>query len=226
MSKNTKRSQIPENERTSLGRKLLSIVDDSEKTLQTAASTLYHQGEQLDSALGDMYDMHNDLDVANDIVQGFESWLGQWRLPNKKSSVDPVFIADSDIPEVYEYEALYNKFETDKANSQNLGMVRIHKDGLTILTLAQKQVHHFNWRDISRLKVMTPWEMVVTKFLIGQPDLSFVIVCTNLLELVRLLQKPLKTKMEFDRIPDFEQEDISHQYSKSCESKYKLSLRI
>lgn len=183
--------------RTEMGRKLLTVVSDSHKTLGTAAEKLSSQGAQIDSALTSMTDIHNDLDIADEITSGMESWFGKWRIPNVYKKVDPVIVHDRDIPEISEYEILFTKMEINKMNTQKLGLLRIAPEGLFILTEKQKLVHHFKWSDISRARVLSPCEVLLTRFLIGQPDLTFGVVCTSLLGFLKFLEKRLRSKVEY-----------------------------
>jgi len=85
----------------------------------------------------------------------------------------------------------------NKMNVQQLGILRIALEGLFILTAKQKLVHHFRWSDISRVRILSPCEIVVTKYLIGQADLSFGIVCSSLTGFLQLLDRRLKRKVEY-----------------------------
>ncbi|GFO25680.1 synaptosomal-associated protein 47, partial [Plakobranchus ocellatus] len=41
-------------------------------------------------------------------------------------------------------------------------------------------IHHFKWSEVSRVRAVSPWEILVTQYLIGQPDLSYNIVSVQL----------------------------------------------
>ncbi|KAJ8314061.1 hypothetical protein KUTeg_008622 [Tegillarca granosa] len=93
----------------------MSIVHDTDKTLRGAAESLSIQGAQIDSAMGTMLDIHNDLDVADGLMSGLESWFGKWKMPKEYNYVEPVFVSKDDISEVLEYEILYTKLQVGKA---------------------------------------------------------------------------------------------------------------
>lgn len=196
-SKKPDKSQVGFANRTEKGRQLLSIVHDTDKTLRGAAESLSIQGAQIDSAMGTMLDIHNDLDVADGLMSGLESWFGKWKMPKEYNYVEPVFVSKDDISEVLEYEILYTKLQVGKASMQNVGLLRVSKEGLFILTEKQKVVHKFKWSDISLVKVVTLWEIVVTRFLIGEPDLSYSIISSGLRSLLKLLDRRLRSRLEY-----------------------------
>lgn len=191
------KSQVGFANRTEKGRQLLSIAHDTDQTLRGAAESLSIQGAQIDSAMGTMLDIHNDLDVADGLIDGLETWLGKWKMPKEYNYMEPVFVSKDDISEVLEYEILYTKLQVGKASMQNVGLLRVSKEGLIILTEKQKVVHKFKWSDISQVKVVTLWEIVVTRFLIGEPDLSYSIISSGLRSLLKLLEKRLRSKLEY-----------------------------
>ncbi|XP_060080488.1 synaptosomal-associated protein 47-like [Ylistrum balloti] len=182
---------------TEMGRKLLKVVHDSHQTLCASAQILSSQGGQIDSTLTTMADIHNDLDVAENLMLGMEAWVGKWNIPAVYQKVDPVIVRDRDIPEISQYEILYTKMVINKMTTQKLGLLRIAPEGLFILSDKQKLIHHFKWSDVSRVRVLSPCEIVVTQFLIGQPDLNFGVVCTSLLGFLEFFDKKLRSKVEY-----------------------------
>lgn len=79
---------------TELGKKLLRSAEDSERTLAAAAGELHSQGRQLDGAAVDLVEIHGDLDVAERILSGLNSYLGQWKLPKQYQQEDIVVIGE------------------------------------------------------------------------------------------------------------------------------------
>ncbi|OWF40926.1 Synaptosomal-associated protein 47 [Mizuhopecten yessoensis] len=183
--------------RTEMGHKLLKVAYDSHKTLSASAEIMSSQGEQIDSTLTAMTDIHNDLDIAESLTSGMESWTGKWRIPNVYQTVDPIIVHQRDIPNISDYEILYTKMETNKTTTQKLGLLRIAPEGMFILSEKQKLIHHFKWSDISRVRVLSPCEVLVTRFLIGQPDLSYGVVCTSLLGFLEFLERKMRSKIEY-----------------------------
>ncbi|KAK3102822.1 hypothetical protein FSP39_014188 [Pinctada imbricata] len=185
--------------KTEMGKKLLNVAYDSQNTLNEAATMLKYQGDQLDSAALTMTDIHGDLDIADNLISGLEKWFGKWTIPEEYRHIEPMIVKKDDLSQDMEYEVLYTKLETSKLNNQNLGILRICHEGLYILTEKQKMVHHFKWTDISKVKVVSLWEIVVTRFLIGQPDLSFSIVFSTLFSVLKILEQRLRSKVEYSQ---------------------------
>lgn len=200
--KNAAEGKTSKGQKTKMGQKLLGIVKDSEETLSRAAVQLYGQGKQIDNALGTMSDLHEDLDIADHLVEDIESWVGRWRLPDQYQTIDPVVINMSDIPEVFEYEILFTKLETGRVNTRQVGTLRISKDGLTISDLKMKTEFHFRWGDVSQLHVISPWEVIAIKYQIGKPDLKYSLVSANMVAILRLLDKCAKYKLKYDTPPE------------------------
>ncbi|XP_067650045.1 synaptosomal-associated protein 47-like [Haliotis asinina] len=200
LSESSKVKSIPEGQRTKLGTNLLRIATDSEQTLQHAATRLSQQGEQIDNSIATMEDLHNDLDVAANVVSGLEAWLGRWQMPKKYIHVDPIILKDNDVPQVFDYEMLYSVIDSKKFHPQKDGVIQISGDGITILNLTQKIIKHFAWSIISTIRVVSPWEMVLTQNFIGSPDLSYDIVCANLIHILRKIElfAPGRRKLDYE----------------------------
>lgn len=208
---------------TKTGQKLLGIVSDSEKTLSQAAVQLHGQGQQFDHMLTNMFDIHNDLDVAEALVEDLDSWFGRWRLPAQYASVDPVIINKSDIPELFEFEVLLAKLDPQKMTSKRIGTMRLSKDGITLLNEKMKTEHHYNWCDVSRIRVVTPWEICITQYKIGQADLTYNVVSAVMTGVIKVLDKSVKHKMQYDMPP----EKIlvtSHQRKETSRTAYKKGI--
>lgn len=189
-------------QRTKLGQKLLGMVKESEETLSNAAVQMYHQGKQIDHAIDTMDDLHNDLDIANNLVEDIESWIGRWRLPKQYKTVDPIIVNKCDIPDIFQDEVLFTKLETGRANTRQVGNVRISKDGLTILNMKMKTEIHFRWADVSKLRVVTPWELMVIRYQIGKPDFVYNLVSANMMAILKILEKCVKYKLVYDTPPE------------------------
>ena len=187
---------------TQLGQKLVGIVQDSQDTLSKAAVQLNDQGRQIDSSLWTMSDLHNDLDVAENLVKTLETWTGRWRLPKQYNMVDPVVVNKCDIPEVFEIEVIYNKVETGKANPRVIGLLRLCSEGLFIMSLKQALVHHYKWSDVSKIRVVTPYETMIVQYHLGKADLVYSVVCANMMAILRIIEKCAKYKLEYDKPPD------------------------
>ncbi|XP_061185777.1 synaptosomal-associated protein 47-like [Saccostrea echinata] len=185
--------------RTEMGQNLLSVAIDSETTLRNAAETLVTQGHQFDSAMATMMDLHSDLDVTENLLSGLESWLGRWSLPEEYKSNDPLVVSDADLSMEVDYEILYTKLEPNKLNAQNLGIFRVAQDGIYLMTEKQKLVHCFKWKDVSRVRVVSLWEITVTQFQIGKADISYSLVFTSVYSVLGILDKRLRSKVEYSQ---------------------------
>lgn len=188
--------------KTRLGQTLVGIVQDSQDTLSKAAVQLHGQGRQIDSSLWAMSELHNDLDIAERLVTDLESWVGRWRLPKQYSSADPVVVNKCDIPEVFETEIVYNKLETGKANPKIVGLLRLCRDGLYIMSQRQTLIHHFKWADVSKIRVVMPYEVMVIQYQLGKPDLVYGFVCADMIAILKLIEKCAKYKLEYDKPPE------------------------
>lgn len=188
--------------KTKLGETLVGLVQDSQETLSGAAVQLHSQGRQIDSSLWTMSDLHNDLDVAERLVKDVESWVGRWRLPKQYNTVDPVVVNKCDIPEVFETEVVYSKLEVGKSNPRVVGLLRMCRDGVYILSQKQSLIHHFRWSDVSKIRVVTPYEMMIVQYCLGKADLVYCVVCANMMAILRLVEKCAKYKLEYDKPPD------------------------
>lgn len=185
--------------RTEMGRKLLSVAVDSEKTLRNAAEVLTTQGHQLDSAMATMMDLHSDLDVAENLVSGLESWFGRWSIPEEYKTNDPLMVTECDLSQELDYEVLYTKLEPNKMNAQHLGIFRIAQDGVYLMTDRQKLVHCYKWNGISRVRVVSLWEITVTRFQIGEADISYSLVFTSVYSVLGILDRRLRSKVEYSQ---------------------------
>lgn len=187
---------------TQIGQKLLGIVQDSQETFSKARVQLHSQGQQFDSMLTAMSDIHNDLDVGENLLQDIDSWCGRWRLPEQYAQIDPVIINKADVPDVFEYEVLLTKLEPSKISTKRIGAMRVTNDGITLLNMKMRTEHHFRWSDISYIRVITPWEIFITQCKIGSPDLSYGIVSAQMTAVLRLLEKCVKYKMRYEMPPE------------------------
>ena len=188
--------------KTKLGQTLVGIVQDSQDTLSKAAVQLHAQGRQIDSSLWAMSELHNDLDIAERLVTDLESWVGRWRLPKQYDSTDPVVVNKCDIPEVFETEIVYHKLETGKANPRIVGLLRLSRDGLYIMSQKQALIHHFKWGDVSKMRVVTPYEVMIIQYQLGKPDLVYGFVCADMIAILKLMDKCAKYKLEYDKPPE------------------------
>lgn len=177
-----------EGEKTELGSELLSLVHDSEKTLSKASEQLSLQGEQIDSCMATMYDIHEDLKISENLVTGLESWMGQWSAIKKaEHDADTVVITNKDIPNVYEYEVLYWKVDASQTPLHPCkdGIFQVSRETIVLMTPLQVVVESYKWEDISRVRILNPWEIQLSQYRIGEPDVNYVLISVHGYKLVK-----------------------------------------
>ncbi|CAI9741719.1 synaptosomal-associated protein 47-like [Octopus vulgaris] len=187
-------------ESTELGTELLKVAHDSERTLAQAAEKLESQGEQIDNCIAVMYDIEEDLDVSENLIKGLQSWFGQLTTTQKTNDVvDPVVITNKDIPDVHEYEVLYYKMDEDRCPLHSLcdGILRISREAFTLTTPLQAVVENYSWSEISRVYAVTPWELHISHFCLGKPDVNYTIISAHIHKFVKRLATRLKDRFEF-----------------------------
>ncbi|KAH9524531.1 hypothetical protein Btru_027100 [Bulinus truncatus] len=189
-------------QKTKLGTELLRSIYDSQATLQKGAVSLVEQGSQLRNGAVKIEEIHEDLSVAERIAKGIDSWLGRWNLPPAVKTEELILVRDNDIPDVWDIEVLCTKILGSKYGCQNINVFRTSADGLTILDMKQKILQHFKWSDVSFIKVVSPWEVIVTQSFIGQPDLSYGIISSTLPRILPKLNRHLGRKIEYMNPPD------------------------
>ena len=146
-----------------------------------------------------MMDLHSDLDVTENLVSGLESWFLGWSLPAEYMTHDPFVVHQSDLSQEIDYEVLYTKLEPHKMNAQQLGIFRVAQDGIYLMTDRQKLVHCYKWDGISRVRVVSLWEITVTRFRIGETDVSYSLVFTSVYSVLGILDRKLGSKVEYSQ---------------------------
>lgn len=188
--------------RTRLGGQLLSSVEDSAAALASAASDLHIQGRQLGRASIALLEIHEDLDVADRLLSGLNTYLGQWKLPPQYKQMDLVHIYRGDVPEDYDLEVLATELYKDKWREQQLSIIRITQLGLILLDIRQRLLHNFPWVELSRVFVVSPWEVIISKHLVGHADIAVSIVGATLKPLLESLNFRVPHLVDFQRVPD------------------------
>ncbi|XP_070565169.1 synaptosomal-associated protein 47-like [Ptychodera flava] len=178
-------------EQTELGRELLRLAYDSQNTLNTAGERLANQGDQLDYASQVVDDINNDLTIAEHLIEGLDSWLGKWsavaRVP------DSPVTEDSNKPKTY--PLLYAKKFNDYAYPATL---EIQEDKLEFKDLKGKKVQSFSFKDISTMVISTPWNVKISQYMIGKPDINFFITSSKMVQILKALEPICGQKFEYD----------------------------
>ncbi|XP_078588734.1 synaptosomal-associated protein 47-like [Branchiostoma floridae x Branchiostoma japonicum] len=196
----TKRSQSREllqsSEVTSkLGQEMLSLMYDSYDTLGAAADELLHQGEQLDDVYRTVGDINQDLDVAETVISGLESWMGRWKAPGKKTRK---FAQDTEFDwkaTFVEYSILYAKKEKDHYVP---GSLTVSKETIDIKDSKQKLLQSYSLREISSIVASSPWRATIRKNMIGQPDVVFHISSAKMPLILQALDHVIGPKIEYE----------------------------
>ena len=214
---------IPQMDRTKRGQEMLKLAADSESTLSNAATILHRQGEQLDQAASNMFDLHNDLDVAENLVSGLESWVGRWSVPGLKYTSESLeIIQREDIPDFVEIPVLFTSHKRPSDFLARRGVCRVSKEGITIMDDHQCLIQHYQPRYVSMLRILSPWEMIISKYMIGQPDVAYTLVSVQLLELLKALEPQYRRQIQYDNPPS----EIDTQIlAKRCEAQQQMQRR-
>ncbi len=158
--------------------------------------------------MGLMYDMQEDLSVADNMITGLESWLGRWKLPEATLETEPLEVIHSgNVPKIHEFHILYS-LKTAKSTGANSmdasqnGVLRVSNEGVTIMQNQGEPVKHFKPRDISEIRVHSPWEVQIVQFQIGQPDICYNIMSTKMPQALGILDVRFKRKMMYQEFPE------------------------
>ncbi|XP_072028742.1 synaptosomal-associated protein 47-like [Amphiura filiformis] len=177
--------------RTRLGKEMLMEAHDAQATLAAAASDLHHQGEQLGDAFDGVDRINRDLGIAEGNLSNLESWLGRWR-------IRPVMTAPTSgttEDEIVEYSILYALKPQD---AQKPGYFSIWNKIITLSNSKHVEVLSFKPEEVTRITVPTPWELVIVRRLMGQPDVYACITSAKLIYVLRLLQPVYGRKLDYE----------------------------
>lgn len=186
--------------RTMLGSELLSIAHDSEKTLSVAASQLTTQGEQLDDALRTTNIIHRDLGIGSQNIAHLESWLGRWRVgvDDMVLNTTPTSSSAQSLNETHEFPIIYNS----KNNVEESGILTVSPTNLSVCDPGNKTVIKFEYKEITTIVVSTPWSMVITRRMIGQPDVQCHVTSAKVITILKALESKIQEKIEYDEPDD------------------------
>ncbi|XP_019635834.1 PREDICTED: synaptosomal-associated protein 47-like [Branchiostoma belcheri] len=178
-----------------LGQEMLSLMYDSYDTLGAAADELLHQGEQLDDVYRTVSDINQDLDVAETVISGLESWMGRWKAPGKKSRK---FAQDKELDwkaTFVEYSILYAKKEKDHYLP---GSLTVSKESLDIKDSKMKLLQSYSLREVSSIVASSPWRATIRKNMIGQPDVVYHISSAKMPLILQALDHVIGPKIEYE----------------------------
>ncbi|XP_031559429.1 synaptosomal-associated protein 47-like [Actinia tenebrosa] len=179
------------------GQKLLEILHDSANCLSSTSKTLETQGQQIDNACRTMNKLHNDLRVAETIISSMDSWLNQWDLHVPEVVIN-VPKQGSEM-EKMELPVLYAASEKEKHIS---GSLVLSSKVLEILDIQRNPVYSFTAREVSEVRVHTPFEMTLIKSEIGKPEVCVHLISAKLIKVMPHINVMLGPKLNFDEPPD------------------------
>ncbi|XP_002738444.1 synaptosomal-associated protein 47-like [Saccoglossus kowalevskii] len=183
------RSNGEDREQTELGKKLLDVAYDSQRTLQEAGESLAYQGEKLDYASRVVDDINNDLTVAEHLLDGLDSWLGKW------SAITRVPDSPQDVDDTVAYNILYARKPNDALNT---GTLQINNDNLELKDAKGKKLHVYEMNDVSSVVVDTPWDIKVTQRMIGKPDINFYLTSAKMVQILKAMEPMYASKFDFE----------------------------
>ncbi len=180
--------------RTKLGKEMLVEAHEAQATLAAAASDLHHQGEQLDDAYDGVDRINRDLQIAESNLSNMESWLGRWSVrPVAGASTKSITPTDGD--DDVQYSILY---ALKPGDAQKPGYFSIHDKVIKLSNAKHVEVLSFRPEEVSCISVPTPWELVIVRRMIGQPDVYACITSAKLIYVLRLLQPVYGRKLEYE----------------------------
>ncbi|XP_072179748.1 synaptosomal-associated protein 47-like, partial [Diadema setosum] len=191
-------STSDQSSRTKLGSELLSIAEDSHRTLGDAALQLSAQGEQLDDALRKTDVMERYVDVGNRSISYLESWLGRWNVSSRsfttRESKKEVQAMQQGLKLPQDFPVVYQA----KSNKEESGVLIISPEDILIQDGRKNMAFKFGLRDISVINVPSPWTLVITRRMIGQADIRCELMSARVISILKILEKSIKNKIEYD----------------------------
>lgn len=201
-----KRHSFPSH--TKRGAELLRLVQDPEQSLLEAGEMLIRQGEELDYSLGIKFDMVENFSVGDKPRSSLEEWFGKWRVPKEYLNEGIEFVNSKGIPIVHEFPILFYKGdcnltpEKEAKLVQTPGIARVSNKGISILTEGQVPCHHYAPKDVSVVKILTPWKIMIARYRIDEPAISYVITSSHMVKMIRVLEVQYKKRFNIEEVPE------------------------
>lgn len=169
--------------------------------LVDASKTLNNQGKQLGNASQIMEHMHNDVTVAERIMGDIESWLGAWRVKGNFTNQYSQNTEVNDRPlgrEKVEYPVLYAKLAQESHQS---GQAMFHNNNFEVLDEKCNIIHSFPLKQISNIDVHSPWDITITKRIIGNPLVHLHLTSARMPLLLKDLRKTSGLDLDLGNLP-------------------------
>ena len=96
---------------------------------------------------------------------------------------------------------LSSQLSKDQWFSQELCILRVTETGLTLLNARQRVLQKLRWMELSRVFIVSPWEVVLTKHVAGRADISVSVVSASLLPVLQVLQQRVPHLLDYQAMP-------------------------
>ena len=143
-----------------------------------------------------MNKLHGDLDVAETLIHSMDSWLSQWHVDCPKVHIDVPKKLQS--LQKTEFVVLHGSARDEKHLS---GSLVISEDGVELFDASWNALHSFAVKEISEITVHTPWEMTVAKYCIGKPDVTYHVMSSRLIYILKMLEPLVGAKISYEEPP-------------------------
>lgn len=199
-------------------KELLRIAYETQEVLVDASKTLNNQGKQLDNASRTLEHMHNDITVAERITGDIESWLGAWRV---KGDFTNQYTQSTEVQnrplgkETIEYPILYAKVAQESHQS---GQAMFHSNKFEVLDEKSNIVHSFPLKQISDIDVHSPWDITITKRIIGNPSVRLHLTSARMPLLLKNIRKVCGMDLDLEKLPEKTREVATIEQLGACQT--------
>ena len=81
------------------------------------------------------------------------------------------------------------------------GLMHINGEGIHLIDDKQASIHFYKLNDVSEIRVISPWELTITRFMIGEADISFNVLSRQLSRAIPILDIVFRSKMDYINNP-------------------------
>ncbi|XP_023213193.1 synaptosomal-associated protein 47-like isoform X1 [Centruroides sculpturatus] len=184
--------QLVKGGKSELGKDLLRLAQESEKTLAATALTLNHQGKQLDHAADIIDKINSDLTIAEKLL-GLMSWTFGLNQSQSSSCKKKQEIADAKLNQ---YPVVYclDKYSPNQ-NIWLSGILEKCNNGLKLYNDKFKLIKYFNKDDVNYIQIISSWELQICYE--DEDTSNFMIKCPSLLEIRTRLISLFSDRLKF-----------------------------
>jgi synaptosomal-associated protein 47 len=187
-----KRHSFPCNSKR--GAELLRLAQDPEQSLLEAGEMLMRQGEELEYLV---FEEKPQSPLA--------AWFSRWRVPKEYLVEDIEFTNAKGVPIVHEFPILFCRGETTKTPEKvplTPGILRVSKDGISILTEGQVPCHLFKPKEVTAVKIVTPWRIVIADYRSNASEISYIITSSHMVRLICVLEVQYRKRFDIEDVPE------------------------